>query len=94
MADMRRVNEILGSFHEWERPWEYIHKVLATPGIPNSEMQLIKDIWAEATDAEHWAGPGPKASHELVRQKLGSTYPSLDGHAVDSVIRAASYDWK
>jgi hypothetical protein len=94
MADTSRVNDVLGDFREWGQPWEYIHAVLARQGLKSSEIQIINELWGEVTDAKHWVEPSFQTSDELIRQKLGSTYPWLSKGAVDSLIRGASYVWK
>jgi hypothetical protein len=94
MADTGRVNEVLRNFHEWAMPWRYIHVVLAQRGLQSPEIQLINELWAEATDAKHWVEPSFQTSDELIRQKFGATYPWLGTPSIDSLIRGASYVWK
>ena len=94
MADTIRVNDVLVDFHEWGRPWEYIHTVLAHQGLQIDEIQLINELWAEAIDAKYWVQPSFQTSDELIRQKLGITYSWLSRGAIDSLIRGASYVWR
>jgi hypothetical protein len=94
MADTSRLNDVLESFREWGRPWDYILAVLAKQGLQSSEIRLINELWTEATDATYWLEPSFKTSDELIRQKLKVTYPWLSTGAVDSLIRGASYVWK
>lgn len=94
MTDMSRVNDVLGDFREWGRPWEHIHAVLVHHGLKSSEIQIINELWAEVADAKHWVEPSFQTSDELIRQALESTYPWLSKAAIGSLIRGASYVWK
>jgi hypothetical protein len=94
MADRSRVNDVLGGFHEWGRPWEYIHAVLVHRGLESSDIQTINELWAEVTDAKYWLEPSFQTSDALIRQELERAYPWLSKGAVDSLIRGASYVWK
>lgn len=94
MANVDRMRRALESFRQWEQPWKYIEAVLAYRELQDDEIQLISEIWAEATNAKSWAQPSVLACEELVRQKLIGSYSWLSTSAIDSLIRAACYEWK
>jgi hypothetical protein len=94
MADIGQVNQVLGGFQEWGRPWEYIQTALGRQGLQGLEIQLIDELWAEATDAKHWLQPSFQSSNESIRKKLAVTHPWLSTEAIGSLIRGASYEWK
>jgi hypothetical protein len=60
MADTSRLNDVLESFREWGRPWDYILAVLAKQGLQSSVIRLIIELWTEATDATYWLEPSFK----------------------------------
>jgi hypothetical protein len=94
MADTNKVNDVLGSFRDWARPWEYIGASLARQGLQGAEIELINEIWAEATEAKYWVEPSFQISDELINERLRTTYPWLSTGAIDALIRGASYVWK
>ena len=94
MADKTRVTLVLEDFPDWGRPWDYVCAALAHEGLEAPEIQLINELWAEVTDAKHWVAASFQTADELIRQKLGTTYPWLTKGAIDSLIRGASYVWK
>jgi hypothetical protein len=94
MADIRRVTHVLEDFHDWGRPWDYIHAALAHEGLDTSEIQLINELWAEVTAAKYWVAASFQTADGIIRPQLSTLHPWLTKSAIDSLIRAASYEWK
>lgn len=94
MDNVDHVSRALESFDQWAQPWKYIDTVLAHQELQDAETQLINKIWAEATSPKFWTGPSMRACEELVRHELIGSYSWLSTNAIDSLVRAASYEWK
>ena len=94
MTDTDKVSNTLCGFCEWGRPWSYIDAVLGQQYLQSDDIQIIKQLRAESTNAKYWVQADLQTSDALIRQKLRMTYPWLSTGAIDALIRGASYVWK
>ncbi len=44
MADTNKVNDVLGRFRGWARPWEYIHTSSVQQGLRSAKIHLISVV--------------------------------------------------
>ncbi len=87
-----RLDECILSFTEWHRPWRFEKAVLSVAGP--LERERFRRVWAEATDASHWAGPDLESCGAAARARLREAFPELSEAALGAVVGAGAYQWK
>lgn len=90
---MTSLDAAILSFNNWSQPWGFYDYLLGSEMLLAKDKQLFLYIWTAALDKENWMDSdltlGCKKAHHKIKVQF-----MLTDSAIDSVVRAASYQWK
>ena len=90
---MKSLELAILSYHQWSAPWRFYDYIIQYQTIMDQDKVLFKNLWAGASSFELWNDPSLSKGCENARAFLRDT-SELSKAAVDSIVRAISYEWK
>ncbi len=80
-------------YNQWSAPWKFYDYIIQDQTIMDQDKVLFKNLWAGASSFELWNDPSLSKGCENAGAFLRDT-SELSEAAVDSIVRAISYEWK
>ena len=90
---MKALELAILSYNQWSAPWRFYDYIIQHQTIMDKDKVLFKNLWAGACSFELWNDPFLNNGCENAGAFLRDT-SELSEAAVDSIVRAISYEWK
>lgn len=94
MTDTAKINAALEGFADWASPGKFIDAVVADLSLNAYAVDLLKQVWAEATHERHWTSADLESCRRIAEIAIRSKFSWLTKQASENVTRAASYLWR
>ena len=90
-----KLADAVREFDQWSSPWTFSDTVRTKLGESSPESKMFDDLEEEAHRPEHWqTADSLQAGSRKAFEEIKRKFPEIDDTTIDSIVNAASYQWR